>query len=328
VATARADQELERRASWRQPTAAEVKTQLDQWLAGRNLDAPTRQKIDALWPAATNAPSDTLLDRLVDTLALVEPSTRELTALCRSAQLPADLPPFAWLQDQAGAPLVRNNLRLHYARWLAQRALYDESLAQIRDLQPADVVDPAMLLFYQSVGHHRLLNKDEFLASATRLLENKGTLPRRYETVARLMEADLKPLKPDSLDEISRLMNDVERRLGLGRAGKKVRQQEDDIVAKLEKLIKDLEDRQQEQQKQQAGHQGAAPNKPMEDSQPAGQKGPGEVEQKRTGSQSGWGNLPPKQRQEALQQISKGLPAHYRDVIEEYFRRLAKEGNE
>ena len=59
---------------------------------------------------------------------------------------------------------------------------------------------------------------------------------------------------------------------------------------------------------------------------PLGGKGPGNVDPKDIGSKSGWGNLPPKQRQEALQQISKDLPAHYREVIEEYFRRLAREG--
>ena len=64
----------------------------------------------------------------------------------------------------------------------------------------------------------------------------------------------------------------------------------------------------------------------MQDSNPGGGKGPGNVDPKRLGSKSGWGNLPPKERQEALQQISKELPAHYREVIEEYFRKLAKDG--
>jgi hypothetical protein len=49
------------------------------------------------------------------------------------------------------------------------------------------------------------------------------------------------------------------------------------------------------------------------------------VDQKKIGSKSGWGDLPPKEREEALQQISKDLPAHFRDVIEEYFRKLARE---
>ena len=43
------------------------------------------------------------------------------------------------------------------------------------------------------------------------------------------------------------------------------------------------------------------------------------------GEESGWGNLASKDRQEALQQIGKDFPAHYRDVIEQYFRKLASE---
>jgi hypothetical protein len=328
TAGGRADQDLERQATWRQPTVAEVKSQVDLWLASRPLDDAMRQQVDKLWASASAGPADgDVLERVAATIGLLDPQTRPLLDLCRTKPTSGLVPQFAWLQDQAVAPLVRHNLRLYLARWLAQGMLYDESLAQIRDLTPADVVDPATLLFYQAVGYHRLLEKDQFLAAATKLLENKATLPRRYQVIGQLMEADLKPLKPDSLDEVSRLMDDIERRLGFGRAGKKVRQQEDDVIAKLDKMIEELE-----KQLQQASSSGSSGGKqsrsPMEDSLPGGGTGPGEVEQKRTGAQSGWGNLPPKARQEALQQISKGLPAHYREVIEEYFRRLAREGSE
>ena len=43
------------------------------------------------------------------------------------------------------------------------------------------------------------------------------------------------------------------------------------------------------------------------------------------GHKSGWGDLPPKEREEALQQMGRDFPAHYRDAIEEYFRKLATE---
>jgi hypothetical protein len=52
------------------------------------------------------------------------------------------------------------------------------------------------------------------------------------------------------------------------------------------------------------------------------------VDQKPTGKTAGWGNLPPKEREEALQQMSKDLPAHYRELIEEYFRKLARDGSD
>jgi hypothetical protein len=140
------------------------------------------------------------------------------------------------------------------------------------------------------------------------------------------MEADIKPLKVDSLDEVARLMDDVRRRLGLGHAGKKVRKEEEDIIAKLEKMIEEME-KQQQQQQQQSGSGGSPmPANPMQDSQAADQKGPGNVDSKNIGKKDGWGNLPPKERQEVLQQIGRDLPAHFRETIEEYFKRLAQDG--
>ena len=59
-----------------------------------------------------------------------------------------------------------------------------------------------------------------------------------------------------------------------------------------------------------------------------GGKGPGDVTKRNIGSESDWGDLPPKEREEALQQIGRDFPAHYRDVIEQYFKKLASEGSE
>jgi hypothetical protein len=120
-------------------------------------------------------------------------------------------------------------------------------------------------------------------------------------------------------------MEDIERRLRLGRAGTRVRSEEDDVIAKLDKMIDDLEQQQQQQQGGSGGQGSIRSSSPAEDSVPLGGSGPGDVDQRRIGNTSGWGNLPPRQRQEALQQISKDLPAHYREVIEEYFRRLARD---
>jgi hypothetical protein len=110
-----------------------------------------------------------------------------------------------------------------------------------------------------------------------KLLEREEELPRRYVTLAHLMEADIKPLKVDSLDEIARLMEDVRRRLALARAGKTVRDEEDTIVAKREKMIEELEKQQQQQQQQSGQAGGQQPNSPMQDSQAAQMRGAGEV---------------------------------------------------
>jgi hypothetical protein len=195
------------------------------------------------------------------------------------------------------------------------------------NLRPAEVVDPASLLFYQAVSYHSLLDRDAAVQSIRELLDGAEQSPRRYVAVAKMMHEDLKGIKEDSLDHIARRMEDVRRRLDLGRAGKKVLEVEDGVIASLDKLIKRLEEQQKKQQG--AGGGGAMqPSSPAPDSQILGGKGRGEVNKKNVGSKSGWGDLPPKQREEALQQIGREFPAHYRDLIEQYFRKLASEGSE
>jgi len=182
-----------------------------------------------------------VLERVARVIAVGDPSSSPLVEFCKQDTNVFLPPEFEILKSAELPPFVRDNLRLLYGCWLGQRQFYDESLAQVGDLQSSDVVDPASLLFYQAVCHHRLLNKDQCLAAVGLLLENKGAIPKRYETLAMLMEADMAPLKTDSLDEIARLMDDVERRLDLGRAGKRVRKEEDDVIAKLDKMIEEIE---------------------------------------------------------------------------------------
>ena len=237
----RADNDLEKRASWANPTAKDVKSQVEQWLQEQKVDEVTQLKITALWPAE-GLPSEPaqLLNQATATIALVVPSAHELVLHCDSDNPALILPEFKIFQEEGLSPWARSNLKLLYARWLVQQRLYDEALEQVKDLKPAEVIDPAALLFYQSACYHRLLKKGQCLALITKLMENKDTIPARYQTLARLMEADLKPLKTDSLDEIARLMGDIQRRLDLARAGKRVRTEEDDVIAKLDKMIEEL----------------------------------------------------------------------------------------
>ncbi len=321
-------QELERRASWSVPLSADVKAKVDDYAAAKQADEATRLKIAAIWPdEAALATGAELLERVSTSLSVLEPKARLVVDFCQNPRTSLDLPKFEILADESVPPLVRNNLRLLYGRWLAQNGLMDESLEQLKGLTAADVVDPATLLFHQALAYHNLLEKEPCLSAVAKLMENEELLPRRYSQLARLMEADMKPLKPDTLDEIARLMSDVGRRLDLARAGKRVRDEEESIVAKLEKLIEEKEKQQQQQQQQQSQAQGNQSSNPAQDSTPGGgPRGKGEVDPKNIGKKDGWGNLPPKERQEVLQQIGRELPAHFRETIEEYFKRLAQDG--
>ncbi|MFM8216570.1 MAG: hypothetical protein ACKN82_18290, partial [Pirellula sp.] len=81
---------------------------------------------------------------------------------------------------------------------------------------------------------------------------------------------------------------------------------------------------QQQQQQSQQQQSQQQPQKAADESMPGGGDGQGAVDDKDIGDKSGWGNLPPAARQEALQSITKDLPSHYREVIEAYFKRLSK----
>ncbi len=323
---ASADDELAERATWAVPQPGDAKQTLDNWLAKQELDELAKLKIEALWPEQS-PPKIGLesLYRFAESVGVVDGRAAEMVKKCHAGTPSPRLVKQLILEDESLAIEVRANLRLLYGTWLAQYELYDEAQVQLQGLKPQDVVDPASLLFYQGVVNHRLLKKDPCLAALDTLMQNENEIPRRYSTVAHLMVADIRPLETDSLDEIARLMDDVKRRLKVGRAGKTVQKVEHDVVAKLDKMIEEMEEA--AKKKRQAPGSGAAPSQPLPDSTPAGGTGPGEVDPRRLNRGSGWGNLPQKERDEVLQQISKDLPAHYREVIREYFRKIARDAD-
>ncbi len=105
-------------------------------------------------------------------------------------------------------------VRTWLGRELVRGRYFDEALPAIAEVDPIESIDPAATLFYRGACYHALLMKEEALADLRRLLENEKQCPVRYSRTAQMMIADIKPLKEDSLDEISRIMTDVTRRLG------------------------------------------------------------------------------------------------------------------
>lgn len=323
-----ADPFLRKAPTWQPVKPGEVKSQVMKWLDGAKADGAAKAKAAELWAGvAETAPGPELLEKLAQTVALADNNAAKLVELCVKPRSQLVLPSQPWLTDPKQPPLVAANLRLYYARWLIQNSLYDEAHDLLAGLKPADVVAPAELLFYQGVVYHRMLNKEEGMKVLDQLLDGAEASPRRYVAVGRLMYADLSVLEPDTLDHIARRMSDIERRLDLGRAGPKVRKVEDGVIESLDKLIKKLEEEQQKQQQQQASQGGRQPNNPMQQSAPAAGGGPGEVVRRKIGSKADWGNMSPKEREKVLQEIGSEYPPHYRDIIEQYFRRQAAEEN-
>ena len=318
--------DLGRNASWQIPLVADARDKIQKWFATQQPSPEQQQRFDVLWPDEEVVVVGDLLDNVAATIALVDPRAQELVKLVQGGFTLSNRPDVDWLGDEDVDPLVRNNLRLYVARALVQEQFFDEALVLVGEFKAEDVFDPAAWMFYAGVIHHRLLQKEDGLKALARLLERPDDIPERFRTLAELMQGDLQQLKDDSLDHISRRMDDIQRRLDLGRANKRVRDVEDGVIESLDKLIKEMEDKQQQQQQMASGN-GQGSNKsmnPAEMSTPMGGKGKGEVDKKRRGKSADWGALPAKEREEAMQEIGRDFPAHYREVIEEYFKALAK----
>ena len=178
------------------------------------------------------------------------------------------VPKQPWLNAGAGTPFFVNNLKLLLARWMVHESMFDEALEQLSGLKPKDVVAPASLLFYQSIAAYALLDKESGLKSMDNLLRGDKASPRRYVVLAQLMQGDLGGLKEETLDHVARRMEDIRRRLDLGRAGKKVVTTEDGVIKSLDKIIDELEKQQDQDGRQARQGRGKSPGKSLKSSQP------------------------------------------------------------
>jgi len=325
------DRELQRPPSWSIPTSTDIRQRMFAWLDRVVADGTTAaadvSAVRDSWPEQdVPDPSVDMLERVMESLARLDGRCAVIQKTAVAGKASADL---QWLTEPSTDAFERDAVKLWLGRERVRQDRFDEGLPLLADLDPATAVDPATLLFHRAACQHWLLEADLAVESLDRLLERAGEIPVRYERVARLLRADIAALEDDSLDHIARRMRDITRRLDQGRPGLKTLAVQDGVIDSLDKMIKAIEDKQQQQQSQGQSSSGAGgggqsgDGTPMEDSRIAGGKGPGEVTKRDIGDTDGWGKLPPHKREEALQQIGREFPAHYREAIEHYFKRLA-----
>jgi hypothetical protein len=323
------DRELAREPSWSPPAIETIRRRAAEWAAGQSAaagDPEATVRVAAIWDrfGRPDGGGD-VIDAAMQTVAAVDPRAAAVNA--------ADEPPgpaaAAWLDSFSAADFGRQAVRLWLGRELVRTDRFDEALPLLADLDVAASIDPATLLFLRGCCQHWLLEREAAIESLERLLEREREIPARYAGLARLLRADIEAVESDSLDHIARRMRDVRRRLDLGHAGPEIRKVQQGVIDSLDTLIAKLEQQQQDQgQAGSAGGggaegQGGAAGQPMEDSQLAGGKGKGEVQKRDLGDGEGWGDLPPHEREAALQQIGREYPPYYREAIEQYFKRLA-----
>ncbi len=160
---------------------------------------------------------------------------------------------------------------------------------------------------------------ESFQKTVKKMAESDLTTPRRYHELAKLLEALLEQTqKEQAAQRIARKMSDIRRRLGQGRTDQDTQNAEGDVLESLDQLLEKLEA--QQGQKPQEGQQS---NNPAQDSGILKQSAPGQVDRRSFDVGGEWGDMPPKEREEAMQRIEQDFPAQYRDIVEQYFREMA-----
>src|SRR5262249_590373 len=168
----------------------------------------------------------------------------------------------------------------------------------------------------------------------TRLLEDAAGSPERYTTVAALMLLDMQAWKVKDLSSVARTMENIERRLDLARGGPHTQKMQKEVIARLDELIKELENKVKRKMRPGGdgdpndgecpdgddgngkGKPGNRATNPMPDSQLGGQGGRGTVEQVKNFKKlvDQWGRLPPRDRDQALQELTQGMSSRHREA--------------
>jgi hypothetical protein len=220
-------------------SADAAKAKLAAWLqeVGKS-DAPTLQKLDAIWKDNQR----TILDRAADSFALGDAVAAKLMQEARDPLAPAPIVVPTVFKNEKASAFYRANLGLIYARALINRRVYEEALDTLKIFGAEQCVDPSAYLFHRAVCEHAMQRKAEAGKTIGRLLEEALQIsPDRYKTVATLMLLDMHTWKDKDLGDIARKMDNIERRLDIARGGPETHRQQREVLNRLDELIKKLE---------------------------------------------------------------------------------------
>lgn len=322
---AQADRAQTAVASWQIPTVPQISQAYEAWLQTRSLPASRRAALLDQWRSQAAAHSkEPLLDDLIAAIVRARPELDELVQRIELTRESVDPTLRDHLGDLRHDPFCADHLRLlALVRW-SSVGLYDEALAIADGLEPSSVLQPQLLLLHRAIAHHQLAHREPALTTTRLLLEQRESLPRRFVVIAELIGRDLENFERDTLDEIVRLMQDAQRRTRLNRAGRTVLQQEVEVLEKLDRLIDRLEEEQRANRQAKRG-KSQGPQKPLDTSRKVEGKGSGDVAAKTLPKGGTWGDIPPEEKAATLAEMTRDLPPHFRSIVEEYFRNLAKE---
>ena len=329
------------------PSLEKVRLDSANWLKEVGQYDANRKAFDALWSDGNKS----VLDKVAGTFALGDAEAAKLLSQAKDPQAPAPTSAPELLQDSKKSQFYRANLGLAYAKALVCRKVYEEALDTLKPFKAEQVVDPASFLFFKAVAEHGLMLKTEANVTIARLLDDVPSAPDRYTVVAHMMHFDMISWQDrnvlDKLGTIGRKMDNIQRRLALERGGKKTQKQQKEVVVRLDELIKELENMSNSDSPScpnggncPSGGQAKGPSSgsnpssntksssPQQDSVGGNGAGPGQIDPKKLKELAEqWGKLPAKDREASMIQLTRDMDPRYREIVQEYFRRIVAQSD-
>jgi tetratricopeptide (TPR) repeat protein len=322
---------------------------LDHVNASPEIGEPARTAVRQLWDA--RRPDEEPRAFMTAAMAMLSPAYRTALDLVEAGKPAEAVPPLQPLLDHRD-----RYLSVHAAALTARAMVEDDRTEEAQKLLDASLrergeeisartfLGPEMTFL---LGYCQLANLQypEAIETLGRLDRAYPDGPDQYLLPARQMLKELKARRPESLGDVSDLMGYAGRQLKHARVSGGVRARQDRAVELLTRLIDDAEQREKQQQQQQTCKQcggkgcprcqgsGKAqgnaqqPQRGAERSvAPPGQGRVGEMHQSsraRPGEE--WGRMRPEDRERVLQSLRQSFPSRYRQLVEQYYRQLAKE---
>ena len=195
-------------------------------------------------------------------------------------------------------------------------------------------------LFYKGICQDKLLDRNDAIVSLATYLRQNPDAPERLWVAASHRVEELKFLVEGSLFDVTERMDFSRRHLDLKWSGDPTQKEQGNIIAMLEKLIKEAEEKENQGgggggggggqgQGQANGPRNNNPSSPAQNSQaPEGSSEAGALHRVNRGNAADtWGDPKKKEKAEVIKAFQAKFPSRYRQAVEEYYRRL-QEGPE
>lgn len=195
---------------------------------------------------------------------------------------------------------------------------------------------PHHLAFLRAFCQVHDLQYDQARASMQQFLSRYPDAPERLRVGASQILTELSNREPGRLGDVCDLLGYARRRISHGDTGERVILRQTEAVKLLEALIEEAEEQERNQQQGDGSGQGrGGSGAPQGNQQPGGpanrSSAPegadriGELRKQRARPGEAWGKMPPKEREQILQTLQKQFPSQYRELLEQYYKQLAKD---